>query len=57
MENVIAISIIAVIVAGIVVYLVKAKRKGETCIGCHYAKQCKGKCGCNMPHEVNEKKE
>lgn len=40
----IIIAIVLVIVAGIVIYLRKAKKRGETCIGCPYSKQCGGKC-------------
>lgn len=49
MENVIVIMILLAIVAGIICYLVRAKKRGETCIGCPYAKKCGGKCngGCN----------
>lgn len=49
MKNVIVILILLTIVAGIVCYLVRAKKRGETCIGCPYAKQCAGKCngGCS----------
>ena len=44
MENVFVISILVVIAAGIIWYLIRAKRKGEKCIGCPYAKQCGNKC-------------
>ena len=44
MENVIIVVIVAAIVAGIVYYLYKAKKRGETCIGCPHAKECHGKC-------------
>ena len=44
MENFIIVLIILLIVAGIVFYLYRAKKRGETCIGCPYAKQCGGKC-------------
>lgn len=47
MENAVVIMILAAIVVGIVFYLVRAKRRGEKCIGCPYAKQCEGKCGCS----------
>lgn len=49
MENVVVALILIAIVAGIIWYLVRAKKRGETCIGCPYAKQCGGKCGgdCN----------
>ncbi len=26
-------------------YLYRAKKRGETCIGCPHSKQCGGKCG------------
>lgn len=45
MGNVIVVLILLAIVAGIIWYLVRAKKRGETCIGCPYAKQCGGKCG------------
>lgn len=44
-----AIAAIAVIVGAAVFYIVRAKKRGEKCVGCPYAKQCGGKCsgGCN----------
>ncbi|MBR7164867.1 MAG: FeoB-associated Cys-rich membrane protein [Clostridia bacterium] len=45
MENVIIIAILVLIVAGIVWYLSRAKKRGETCIGCPYSKNCNGSCG------------
>lgn len=58
MENVIIIIILLCMVAGIVHYLYKAKKRGETCIGCPYAKQCGGKCndGSGDEHAHNEEK-
>ena len=44
MENYIIIAIVAAIVAGIIFYLRREKKKGATCIGCPYAKECSGKC-------------
>ena len=46
MENLIILLILAVIVGSILVYLYKAKKRGEGCIGCPYAKKKnkKGKC-------------
>lgn len=40
MENIIVILILVFIAAGIVFYLIKAKKRGEKCIGCPYSKQC-----------------
>ena len=49
MENVIVALIIVAIVAGILWYLIRAKKRGEKCVGCPYAKQCGSKCngGCS----------
>lgn len=47
METIIAIIILVCIIGGIVFYLYRAKKRGQTCIGCPYCKQCgsKGACG------------
>lgn len=45
MANFIIVVVLLCIVAGIIFYLCRAKKRGETCIGCPYAKQCGGKCG------------
>ena len=47
--NIIIIAVVLLIVAAIVTYLYKAKKNGESCIGCPSSKQCSGKCGgvCN----------
>ncbi len=44
MENAVVIVLLTVIVAAIVIYLIRAKKKGQKCIGCPYAKQCGGNC-------------
>lgn len=41
----IIIAVILLITAGIVLYLRRAKKRGETCIGCPYGKQCGKKGG------------
>lgn len=41
----IAIAAIVLIVGAAVFYIVRAKRRGEKCVGCPYAKQCGGNCG------------
>ena len=53
MENVIVVLILVAIAAGIIWYLIRAKKRGETCIGCPYAKQCgsKGNGGCYSKSE------
>ena len=49
MENIIVIIIVVGIIGSIINYLYRAKKRGETCIGCPYSKQCSGNCngGCN----------
>lgn len=47
MANIVIILIVLVVVGAIVLYLYRAKKRGETCIGCPYAKQCGGNCGSN----------
>lgn len=47
MENIIVILILLAIVCGIICYLVRAKKRGQTCVGCPHAKKCNGKCGNN----------
>ncbi len=47
MENLIIAAILLCIIGGIVFYLYRAKKRGETCIGCPYARKCGSKCsGC-----------
>lgn len=45
MENILLILVLVLIVGAAVLYLYRAKKRGEHCIGCPYAKQCGGKCG------------
>ena len=44
MTDFIIIFILLGIIGGIIAYLYKAKKRGQTCIGCPYAKQCGGHC-------------
>lgn len=41
MENVIVVLILLAIATGIILYLVRSKKRGDACVGCPYAKQCK----------------
>ena len=55
MVNFILIVLIIGIIGGIILYLYRAKKRGETCIGCPYAKQCGGKCsGSCSPNHIEE---
>lgn len=53
--NIIIVALLIAITAAIVLYLIKAKRRGDKCIGCPYAKQCGGNCGSQTVE--NKKKE
>jgi len=48
MENYIIGAIILLIIVGIVFYLIRARKRGQKCIGCPYSKECSSKsnCGC-----------
>lgn len=45
--DVLIVLILLVILGGAALYIYKAKKRGQTCIGCPHAKTCGGKCsGC-----------
>lgn len=50
MENFIIVVILLGIIAAITVYLIKAKKRGEKCIGCPYCKECNSKKRGNCNH-------
>ena len=51
----IAIAAIVLIVGAAVFYIVRAKKRGEKCVGCPYAKQCGGNCNGGCGHtEANK---
>ena len=57
MINFVLIAILFLIAGGIIFYLVRARRRGEKCIGCPYAKMCQsGKCGgaCHSAPETKQ---
>ncbi len=56
MENLIIIAVVLVIIAAVSLYLYKAKKRGQTCIGCPCAKQCGGGCkgGCSQSSAKGE---
>ncbi len=51
--DVVIILVVAAVVIAVSVYLRKAKKRGETCIGCPYAKQCGSKGKCNSKKQSN----
>ena len=47
MKNFIIVLILLAIASAIIFYLIRAKKRGQTCIGCPYSKQCGSKCNGN----------
>jgi hypothetical protein len=54
LPDILAIVAIALVVGGAVLYIVLAKKRGDKCVGCPYAKQCSG--GCNQGKKKNKNK-
>ncbi|MGI6635625.1 MAG: FeoB-associated Cys-rich membrane protein [Christensenellales bacterium] len=44
MKDIVIVLILFATVAAIIRYFVRAKKRGETCVGCPYANQCGDKC-------------
>lgn len=44
MTDIIAIAVIVLIIGGAAFYLIRAKKRGQKCVGCPYCKECSGKC-------------
>ena len=51
----IAIAVVVLTLSAAVFYIVRAKKRGEKCVGCPYAKQCGGKCNGGCGHTEVEK--
>lgn len=50
MENIIAAIIVIAVVAAAGLYIYKAKKSGQKCIGCPHSKSCSG-CCCGSKEE------
>lgn len=44
MKNIVIVLVLFAIVAAIIRYFIRAKKRGKTCVGCPYANQCGDKC-------------
>ncbi len=51
----IAIAVIVLIVGAAAFYIIRAKRRGQKCVGCPYSKQCGKKCSCGCGHTQSDK--
>lgn len=47
MANLIVILVLLAVLAVAAGYIYRAKKRGEKCVGCPYAKQCGGQGGCH----------
>lgn len=50
--DVVVLLIIAVAVGGAIAYIIRAKKKGQKCVGCPYAKECGGCCSAQKTKET-----
>lgn len=55
MDNLIVILILVCVVGASAIYIIKAKKRGEKCIGCPYAKACKKNSNCCNSNEAGNK--
>jgi len=47
MTNIILILVLSVILVSAYLYVYNAKKNGNKCVGCPYAKTCNKSCSCN----------
>ena len=57
MENYIIVVVLVLILGAALIYLIRAKRRGQKCVGCPYAKQCEGGCAAHAPSKKKNKNE
>ena len=46
--DIIVLVIIALVIGGASFYIIRAKRRGQKCIGCPHAKTCTSHCTCSQ---------
>jgi hypothetical protein len=46
--DIIVLVIVALIIGGASFYIIRAKKRGQKCVGCPYAKNCNSNCSCNQ---------
>jgi len=44
LTDIVVLIVIVLTVGGAIAYIVRAKRRGQKCVGCPYAKECGGCC-------------
>ena len=57
LPEILATVALALVVGGALLYIIRANKKGQKCIGCPYASDCAARAkGCSC-HEAEEKEE
>ena len=51
MGDIIVLAVLAIVIAAIIIYLCRAKKNGQKCIGCPHAKQCSGCESCKTDNK------
>ncbi len=55
--NIVLVAVLVIIVGAALIYLYKAKKSGQKCVGCPYAKKCgSAKCSCGSNEQVHKNK-
>lgn len=58
MVDILAIAAIVLVVGAALFYIIRAKRRGDACVGCPYAKKCGGGCGgCHRTESDSEQQD
>lgn len=47
MKDILILLVLVAILSFAAAYIVKARKRGQKCIGCPYSKECNGKCNSN----------
>ena len=53
----IAIGVILLVLGGAIFYIVRAKKRGQRCIGCPHADKCASNCECKCTDKADENQE
>ncbi|MBO5930845.1 MAG: FeoB-associated Cys-rich membrane protein [Clostridia bacterium] len=46
--DMVVLLVILLAVGGAILYIIRAKKNGQKCVGCPYSKECSGNCSCEQ---------
>ena len=46
--DIVVLLVIAFAVGGAILYILRAKKSGQKCVGCPYSKECGNNCSCQQ---------